>query len=131
MILLLDDNIDDLEIVAYGLTKSGIKDFKTFSDSAKFLAAIDGKVIIVIIDHQLSGGKTGLDIMVEVTKNHPMIYAIIVSGNSNPNIILQYMNNDGFRYIIKDEGYINLIVKFIRQAKERIEKIANYFNNNG
>lgn len=130
MILVLDDNKDDLELIGHHFKKHGIIDFKLFSDDESFLKEINEEVIIVIIDHQISAIKNGLGVMKEVVKLNPVCYPIIVSGNDNPRIIMEYLNSDAFRYVLKnDEKYLDTIIIFVRQAKERINRVINYLKN--
>jgi len=130
MILVLDDNIDDLELIGHHFKKNGIVDYKLFTNERLFLKEIDEEVIIVIIDHQIGSVKTGLSVMKDVIEKNPVCYPIVVSGNSDPHIIMEYLNSDAFRYVLKnDSNYLNTIVVFVKQAKQRISKIVNYLKN--
>lgn len=131
MILVLDDNEDDLALIGHHFKKHGIVDFKLFNNPEPFLQEINEEVIIVIIDHYLSSIKTGLDVMKEVVDMNPVCYPIVVSGSNDPNIILDYCNNDVFRYVLKstDQKYLDTIVINIRQAEGRIKRIIDYFKN--
>lgn len=130
MILILDDNIDDLELIGHHFKKNGITNFKLFSDDRLFLNEVNEEVIIVIIDHQIGSLKTGLNVMKDVIDINPVCYPIVVSGNDDPHIIMEYLNSDAFRYVLKnDENYLNTILVFVRQAEDRINKIVNYLKN--
>lgn len=123
MILVLDDNISDLEFIARHLKKNGITDFKLFDNPDLFLKEIDEDVITVVLDHQL-GVTTGFEIMEDVIDLNPICFIIILSGNSDPHIIMEYGNHDAFRYVLKnDEGYLDKIVFYIRQAEDRLNRI--------
>lgn len=130
MILVLDDNIDDLELIGHHFRKNGIVDFKLFDNDKEFLKEINEEVIIVIIDHQIGSLKTGLNVMKDVIDINPVCYPIVVSGNDDPHIIMEYLNSDAFRYVLKnDDNYLNTILVFVRQAEDRINKIVNYLKN--
>lgn len=129
MIFLLDDNKDDLDIIVRHLKNNGIENCKGFTSDDLFLSSLKDRVNIVIIDHSVNSKRTGLDVMKEINKKIPLCYPIIVSGNDSPRIIMQYFNNDAFRYVLKnDSGYLDLIVKYIRQAQDRMSKILNYMS---
>lgn len=129
MIHLLDDSQDDLEIVERYLVRNGITDFKSFTDEELFLKELSRDVVVVLIDHHLSK-TTGLEVMKDVLKINPVCYPIIVSGNDSVKVILDYVDCDCFRYIIKksDEHYLSKIVKSIFEAEQRIDRIIKYFN---
>lgn len=130
MILVLDDNIDDLELIGQHFKKNGIVDFKLFESDKEFLKEINEEVVVVIIDHQIGSLKTGLTVMKDVIEKNPVCYPIVVSGNDNPRIIMEYLNSDAFRYVLKNDfNYLDTIVVFVNQAKDRINKIVNYLKN--
>lgn len=130
MILVLDDNIDDLELIGHHFKKNGIVDFKLFDNDKEFLKEINEEVVVVIIDHQIGSLKTGLTVMKDVIEKNPVCYPIVVSGNDNPRIIMEYLNSDAFRYVLKNDfNYLDTIVVFVNQAKDRINKIVNYLKN--
>lgn len=129
MIHLLDDSEYDLEIIERYLIKHGRTDFKSFTDEDLFLKELSRDVLVVLIDHHLSKG-TGLQVMKQVLKINPICYPIIVSGDDNVKVILDYVDCDCFRYIIKkiDENYLPKIVQAINSAEVRINNIIEYFN---
>lgn len=128
MIHLLDDSQDDLEIVERYLVRNGITDFKSFTDEELFLKELNRDVLVVLIDHFLPK-RIGLQVMKDVIEKNPICYPIIVSGNDNVRVVLDYVNCDCFRYILKnDENYLSKIVHAIREAEDRISKITKYFN---
>lgn len=129
MILVLDDNISDLEFIARHFKKSGIIDFKLFDNPDLFLKGIDESVIAVVLDHQI-GVRTGLEIMPQILELNPLIFIIVLSGNPDPHIIMKYGNNDAFRYVLKsDEGYLDQVEFYIRQAEDRLNRIIKQLRN--
>lgn len=127
MIAVLDDDIDDLELIDRAFKKSGIIGYKTFLDSKEFLKSVGRETIVIVIDHNLSSGITGFDIMKKAIKTNPLCYAIIVSGQDDPQVILNYMNNDAFRYVVKrGADYVKEVILYVKQAQDRINRIANY-----
>jgi DNA-binding NtrC family response regulator len=129
MIHLLDDSRYDLELITKCLEKNKIYDYKSFTNEELFLQELNTNVVVVLIDHLISAGKTGLEIMKEVVERNPICYPIIVSGNENTKVILEYVDNDCFRYILKsDKDYLSKIVKAVKQAEDRIERIKKYFD---
>lgn len=130
MIFFIDDDTEELKLIEHHLLKNGVKDFKMFINARDFLKEISPSTIVVVIDHDVKDTVTGFDIMKRVLEINPICYPIIVSGNDSPRIIMRYMNNDGFRYVLKnDAGYLDSIVKYIREAQDRIKKVTEYFNN--
>ena len=129
MILVLDDNIDDLELIGHHFKKHGIDNVKLFDNPDLFLKEIDEDVITVVLDHQM-GMKTGLEVMKEVIDLNPVCFIIILSGNNDPHIILKYLNNDAFRYVLKSENdYLDQVVFYVRQAQDRINRIIEQLKN--
>lgn len=128
MILILDDDQEALDLLVWQLAKSGIRDVIAFSDEQLFLDALDKGTVIVVLDHYLMTGRTGLDVMKVVLQRHPVIYSIILSGTEDPRVILEYLNHDAFRYVVKrSAGSTEQVVRFINQAKARAALVANYF----
>lgn len=127
MVFLLDDSHADLEIIEHHLRKNGISDIKSFTKYEPFLNELTRNVIAVLIDHDISSDLNGLDVMKKVVNKNPMCYPIIVSGNDSINVILDYVDNGCFRYVVKsDPKYLEKIVENVRQAEIMSENILQY-----
>lgn len=141
---ILEDDLDMHDIMMDALKENNLMAEIT-DDPELFISKLKSSDInICVLDHILSGEKTGLDMITEVKRINKWSVVIVMSGQSKMDIALEYMNLGATKYInknwdekilnlmlcnknIKDPTYIDVLVKFIKEgieeAKERVEML--------
>src|ERR1700743_3341197 len=89
--LILDDDPSILDLIEHTLKKSGITKYKVFSSDASFVDELSDNMHILVIDHFLSKGLTGLDVMKRAIKKNRNVFVIAMSGTSDPHIVVDYV----------------------------------------
>ncbi len=120
-ILIIDDNEDDYFVIKRYVKKV----YNTIYDNGiiNIIELIKkNNPDCILIDYHL-GTRKGLELLKEIKlnednkiKNKPVI---ILTGETNPEIIVECMKNDATDYIIKGEYSANTIIKTITQAIEK------------
>jgi FixJ family two-component response regulator len=119
----LEDDEDIIQLLDELFKMNGFVDYLFFKESAHFVKALNERVHICVIDYYLPGTLNGLDVMKVVLGQNPWCKVIMISGQDNPKVIEEFVNNDGFRYVSKSSrDYENKLVTYIQQAIALIKK---------
>lgn len=89
--LVLDDDEHDLKLLERILKQNDIENYHIFNNVKSSREAIAGKVDVIILDHYLPEGETGLNVLKQVRNVNKWAYAISVTGMKEPEIMIQYM----------------------------------------
>lgn len=125
----LEDDPDVLEQVEAILKGNNIESYRLFHTPEQFLQNITADIHVCLLDHYLSGGLTGLDILREVKKRSADSFVIIMSGQQSMDIVVQYLNECADRYIDKNKpDYLQklelYLTKGLDESKARLEEIT-------
>lgn len=113
---ILEDDEEIHEVIKDILQKKDFKNYLFFSDPAQFLENLTADINICVLDHYLTG-TTGLKMIKEVKAKNKNSYVIVVSGQRNFNIAIQYLNEGADKYIDKDtEDYIFTLVSYLEEG---------------
>lgn len=126
--LVLDDDVEILEIIEGLLKEHGITGYKLFTKYTDLLEQINGDVYVCVIDHFLTGGVTGLDVCKIIKENSKDSYVIIMTGQQDIKVVIEYLNSCADKYIDKHQrDYLDLLIKYVNEgleiAKNRLEEI--------
>jgi two-component system response regulator YesN len=113
----LEDDEDIIYLLDHLFKLNGFVDYLFFKDSAEFVKSLDDRVHICVIDYRLPGPLNGIDVMKVVLSRNPWCKVIMISGQDDPKVIADFVNNDGFRYVYKGlTDYTDHLVDFMQQA---------------
>lgn len=119
----LEDDEDIIHLLDQLFKLNGFVDYMFFKNSAEFVKSLNDRVHICIIDYYLPGPLNGIDVMKVVLSRNPWCKIIMISGQDDPKVISDFVNNDGFRYVYKGMGdYTNQLIDFMQQAIGLIKK---------
>lgn len=128
---ILDDDIEMHEVMVSFLESKGInkKQFTITNNADLFLSKIPKSDInIVVIDHRLDEGRTGLDILKKVKEINKYTYVIIITGQKLYKIVINYLRAGADDYVDKNEpDYLDDLVQALLtgfdKAMERINEL--------
>lgn len=113
----LEDDADIIELLDQLFKMNGFVDYVFFNESEKFVLNLNERVHICVIDYSLGGKMNGIDILKIVLSQNPWCKVIMVTGNMNPKIVIDFVNNGGFRFIPKNEpDFNNSLVTYMQEA---------------
>lgn len=126
--LVLDDDAEILEIIEDLLMQHGIVNYKLYTNYTDLLEQINGGIYVCVLDHFLSGGKTGLDVCQTIKEKSKDSYVIVMTGQTNIDVVISYLNNCADKYIDKSRrDYLELLIKYMNDgleiAKNRLEEV--------
>lgn len=121
LIFIIEDSVVYKDLIIGYLNSKGftnLKLFKTGEECVKHLAA---KPDIIILDYS-SQGKTGLELMIQIRKEHPAIDFIFLSAQNKVDVAVEIMKLGAGDYIIKNDQAPQKLVKSIRQLVSTTKK---------
>ncbi|MDX1702570.1 MAG: sigma 54-interacting transcriptional regulator, partial [Melioribacteraceae bacterium] len=122
-ILLVDDEINLLNSFELTLIENGFDNTILCSDSRKVMGILeDSKISLVLLDLSMPHIR-GEELLQKIAHNHPDIYVIVVTGDTEIETAIKCMKLGAYDYIIKpveNNRLINVINKTleIRKLKE-------------
>lgn len=130
-ILMIDDDEDDF-LIAGGLFKKiqGYKfSIEWCAGYKEALAKIDeGGYHIYIVDYFL-GAHTGLDLIEKACKKHGQLPFILLTGNSNQQLVMQAMKSGAMDYLVKNELDVENLERSVRYLLERTKVLKALWAN--
>jgi FixJ family two-component response regulator len=126
--LILDDDKMVLELIEGSLKDNGITNYKLFYSDADFIDHLSENMNILVIDHHLSAPVSGLDVMKAAIKKNPSVFAIVMSGNYDSRVVVEYLNAGANRFILKNEDdYLEQLIKFVKEGIARFVQDLEFF----
>lgn len=125
-IFVIDDDVATVEAIGKVLTDIGKKENVTlFTDPILMKNSIHKDIHICIVDFFLNHEMNGLDLIKAIVKINPYCYFIMLSGQEDKNIVIDYMNSVyGARYIDKsDSKQINKIIEYTNDFEDHIHHV--------
>lgn len=127
MTYILEDDDITVELIGEILKSNAVVDFKIFTSSSDMIGQLTPEVQICVIDYFLGEKLTGLDVMKIVLASNPDCFVIVISGQQDPEVVADFLNNGAKRYVNKkDPKYLNKMVDYVldalRMTRERNEK---------
>lgn len=118
-IFLLEDNEVYLNTVTEMLDMWGVKNYHAFTSHHEFMNKFE-EVDIVILDHTLKEGMTGLEMIERIYKRNWNCYIIVLSGSSDGEIILNYLNKGADKYVLKGSNEVRELKQFIFEGIDKM-----------
>lgn len=124
----LEDDIDDLQLIEESLKKHGIKNYKLFQNTEDLFNNLTSDIHIVLLDHFLSGGLTGIDVCKKIREVSKDSFIIIISAQQSKDVVIEYLNACADKYIDKSKpGYMHQLREYLDagldHAVERLREI--------
>jgi response regulator RpfG family c-di-GMP phosphodiesterase len=121
---LVEDDKDIRELLQDVFKENGLENVQFFTKGKEFIDNLNDDVHIAIVDHYLNNGMTGLDVLMKVNEINPDCIKIAVSGVSDDNIIIDYINKGGVTHWVRKDNpaYPVELVKYINEIIPMIKK---------
>lgn len=128
-IFLLEDDPNDAELLKRLFDKSGINNYKIFNCSKDFIDSMNENVWIAIIDHYLGYEITGLEVIDKLREVNNYCRVIIISGQTDPEIIRKYRKKRIEDYIDKNSpDFHDELIKCIEECEADLHRLFTKFN---
>lgn len=129
LIYVLDDYQPTLEAISISFDKAGIKDYKVFNSSIKFIESLNEDVHIAVIDYWLKGANVnGLQVCRLLLEKYPQCFVIIMSGQEDNDVIVDFLNSGADRYIIrKDQVWIEKLLAYVKEGVTVVQKNLDWY----
>lgn len=119
----LEDDEDIIYLLDRLFKANDFVDYSFFKHTDEFMQNLNERVHICVIDYYLQGPLNGLDVMKIVLTQNPWCEVIMISGQDNLKVVIDFVNNGGFRYVNKnDSDYMRHLVDYIQQSTTRKKK---------
>jgi DNA-binding NtrC family response regulator len=119
----LEDDEDIIYLLDRLFKANNFVDYSFFKSTDEFMKELNERVHICVIDYFLAGPLNGIDVMKLVLTQNPWCKVIMISGQDNPKVIADFVNNDGFRYVNKNlTDYMQQLMDFMQYAIALIKK---------
>lgn len=124
LIFFVDDDKMILHLLEYTFSNRDNYRVKSFKNGEGCLNCMNEKPSLIVLDHSFLGQNTkfisGLDILKEIRKIDSYVPIILLSGETNQNIINEYSNNGVDKFIIKDSFFIDSLIESIEKEFSEI-----------
>lgn len=121
---ILEDDEEIHTVISDLLRQHHFTDFKFFADPETFLKSLTADINICVIDHFLTG-TTGLKMIQEVKNKNKNSYVIVVSGQRNFEVAIEYLNQGADKYIDKNNGnYIETLINYLQDGVSEASRRA-------
>jgi DNA-binding NtrC family response regulator len=119
----LEDDEDIIYLLDHLFKANNFVDYVFYKETNQFITNLNERVHICVIDYYLQGALNGIDVMKIVLARNPWCKVIMISGQDNPKVIADFVNNDGFRYVNKQSpDYMKHLVDYMQHAIALIKK---------
>jgi two-component system NtrC family sensor kinase len=81
---------------------------------------------LLILDYKLPD-MTGDDFLTELEKKKISIPFVVITGNSDPKVALDFLKRGAFDYVIKDDNFWDLLPASVERAVKRVETQLKLF----
>jgi DNA-binding NtrC family response regulator len=118
-VLMVDDDQMFSLMIGEALKLESNIDFKIEITAGDFFNALGFNPDIAVIDYNLPD-KNGLEILYELKQNHSSVVPIILSGQSDINVVVDAYKKGAQRYIVKNENASIELIQNIRELSKSI-----------
>ena len=120
-IFLVEDDPFYLSILQKSVTSAKVCQVSAYTTGEDCLNNIYKQPDIVVLDQNLEGNLSGLDVLKQIKGLNPDIQVIFLSAQEKMNIAIQSLKYGAFDYVIKDE-------EALLQVNKLISKIIRFKN---
>lgn len=134
LVSIVDDSEMYSTMVKYMLSKDKEIETIAFTNAEDFIMDFKHKPDVIILDHNLEG-MNGLSALTTLKNLHKGTPIIILSSQTDIDIVIDYMNNGATDYIVKNTDGLDLVLKTVEliksgipyQEKNILNQIYKYF----
>ncbi len=129
-IFIVDDDPFCLAMYEEHLHNLGFTAVTAFSSGKELLSNLYKNPDLIFLDYNLDDIK-GIELLLQIKEFNPNIHIVVVSGQVDMDIAIQFLKNGAFDYIIKDENdmeKISLAIDKWLQAIEFAENVTDEFD---
>jgi DNA-binding NtrC family response regulator len=117
-IFIVEDDEMYSKLVAYKLQLNPSFEVQTFIAGKSLIAALDERPAVITLDHFLPD-MTGLDLLKIIKNRLPETQVILLSGQEDITIAVDYMQSGAYDYITKDAASLDKLWHIVHQAKDK------------
>ncbi len=117
-IFIVEDDEVFTKLLAYKLRLNPSFDVQTFTSGKTLIAALDSKPSVITLDHFLPD-MTGLELLKIIKTRLPETQVILLSGQEDIAVAVDYMQSGAYDYITKDSASIDKLWHIVHQAKDK------------
>jgi DNA-binding NtrC family response regulator len=117
-IFIVEDDEMYTKLLAYKLQLNPSFEVQTFTSGKSLIAALDESPSVITLDHFLPD-MTGLDLLKVIKNRLPETQVILLSGQEDITIAVDYMQSGAYDYITKDAASLDKLWHIVHQAKDK------------
>lgn len=117
-VLLVDDEVDFLKILAKRLAKRQLDSSLAHSGEAALAFLRGNSVDVVVLDVKMEG-MDGLVALREIKAAHPLVEVIMLTGHADMEAAIQGMELGAFDYLMKPADFDELVYKLEDACKKK------------
>lgn len=122
-VISLDDDAYDLERIRRIVKTLNITKYKEFSESDLLMENLKPDVNLYILDHILSEGGTGFNLVEKIFSMNPNNIIVVPTGMKNPDVIKTYYEMGITKVIEKDDpDFDSIMGKTIAECLDKVAK---------
>lgn len=127
LVQILDDNLDYNKLLNIKFKQLNEFEYRIYSDVDKFISEIGEDHNICVTDYHLKNKYNGIDILSMILEKNSRSCVIMVSSQTDLNIVVEFYDRGGCKYIDKsDPNYFDKMIKVIREAKQKMHDYLDY-----
>lgn len=125
----LEDDTEMLEMIERLMKAANINEYELFTKPEDMLMHIQSDIVLAAIDHYLDGKFSGLDILKEIKRRNPNSYVIIMTGQQNCKVVIEYLNSGANKYVDKNEkDYLSKLIEYMMEGLQEVGKRIDFIN---
>lgn len=119
-VLLAEDNEDHALLAKRALESSGDDIDVSFAiDGEEALKALKGQSFSMILSDYRLPRRSGLDLLKDLKRIGADIPLVIITSQGNEKVAVEAMREGAYDYIVKDQGYLDVLPHVVRRTMER------------
>lgn len=117
-IFIAEDDEVYTKLLTYKLSLNPSFEVKSFTTGKALIAALDESPSVITLDHYLPD-MTGLELLKTIKKRLPETQVILLSGQEEITVAVDYMQSGAYDYITKDAASLDKLWHIVHQAKDK------------
>lgn len=117
-IFIAEDDEVYTKLLAYKLSLNPLFEVKSFTTGEALIAALEENPSVITLDHFLPD-MTGLDLLKIIKTRLPETQVILLSGQEEITVAVDYMQSGAYDYITKDAASLDKLWHIVHQAKDK------------
>lgn len=129
LIYVLDDYQATLDAISISFDNAEIRGYRLFTSADDFIKSLNDDVHIAVIDYWLKGADVnGLQVCRLLLEKYPQCFVIIMSGQEDNDVIVDFLNSGADRYIVrKDAKWIEKLLGYVKEGIVVVQKNLDWY----